>query len=190
MTVTARLSDRIFVGSLSDANKLDVVERDGDLICRMRLGWAIVQQVFALFWGVLLAIMVWSSLTQRPPRPPWIAILFMSFLGALSWSWFFRNLLGTPHLVVSGATGDIEFFRFRTRQPSRTIRPSEISHFTIETQFYVYRQHQTENAVLILFTTAGERCALCGSPDKALIASLGEKLANRTQRKIETNVAT
>jgi hypothetical protein len=190
MTVTARLSDRIFVGSLSDANKLDVVERDGDLICRMRLGWAIVQQVFALFWGVLLAIMVWSSLTQRPPRPPWIAILFMSFLGALCWSWFFRNLLGTPHLVVSGATGDIEFFRYRTRQPSRTIHPSEISHFTIETQFYLYRQQQTENAVLILSTTAGERCALCGSPNKALIASVGEKLANRTQRKIETNVAT
>jgi len=190
MTVTARLSDRVFVGSLSDANKLDVVERGGDLICRMRLGWAVVQQVFSLFWGVLLAFLVWSSLTQKPPRPPWIAILFMIFLGALCWSWFFRNLLGTPHLVVSGATGDIAFFRFRTRQPSRTVRASEISHFTIETQFYFYRQQQTENTVLILLTTAGERCPLCGSPDKALIATLGENLANRTQRRIETNVAT
>jgi hypothetical protein len=186
MTVTARFSDRIFVGSLSDANKVDVVERDGDLICRMRLGWAIVQQIFALFWGVLIAIMVWSSLTQRPPRPPWIAILFLIFLGVVSWSFFFRNLLGTPHLVVSGATGDIAFFRYRTGQSSRTIHASEISHFTIETQFYLYRQRQTENAVLILSTTAGERCALCGSPDKALIRSLGEKLANRTQRKIES----
>jgi hypothetical protein len=189
MTVTIKtFSDKVFVGEVSDANKLDVIERGGGLICQMKRGWLVVQQVFVLFWGVLLASGVWSMLHQR--TRPWIAILIFIFFGAFSWLSFFRTLAGMPHFVVSGAAADIELFRSRTREPWRTIHASEIAQFTIEARFYRYKQIEKENAVLILLTTAGERFALCGSPDKALIASLGEKLASRTQRKVEANVAT
>lgn len=183
-------SDTPFVAQLSDANKVAVVERDGDVICKSA-GWVLrLTTLLSFFWGCYLAYLVWSSLHVPPTAPksahmPLFLIVFMAVLGLASWLSFFRILLGTARFEVSGATGDFSFFRRRTREPWEKIPAAQISHFAIEKQFYTYKQHSTENAVLILVTTSGERRVLCGSPDEAVIKSLASRLEQLTEKKVE-----
>ena len=110
-------------------------------------------------------------------------------LALVCWLVFFRNLLGTPFFRVSQASGEILLFRRRSREPWKRIPASEISHFSIEKQFYIYDSEQAENAVLLLFTTAGERRALCGSPNQLLIRSLAERLEELTGKSLRDSRA-
>jgi hypothetical protein len=189
---TRTFGDTPFVARLSERNEVAVVERAGDLVCRATRASVILLDVFTLGFGCMLTYLIWFSLTVPESAPkskhvPWFIVGFIGILALACWLAFFRNLLGTPCFEVSGATGEFSFFRWRTREPWNRLVAAEISHFTIEKQFYNYKQHQTENAVLILHTVAGERRALCGSPDEALIRSLGERLGNMTRRKVEGN---
>src|SRR5271163_3572493 len=180
-------ADTPFVARVSERNEVKIIERGGDLICQSTRSVVILTVIFSLFWGCLLTYIVWGSILQRSAphahrsvQTPWLAICIMGFFGLLSWLSFFRALLGSAHFEVSGATGEISLFRRRTLHPWKTILASEISYFTIEKQSYLYKQHQTENAVLLLITTAGERRALCASPDETLISSLARRLEQLT----------
>jgi len=189
--IVRTFGDVPFVARLSERNEIKIVERAGDLICECTRSVVILTLVFSFFWGSLLTYIVWGSINQpatahvhRSVRTPLFAICFMGFFALISWLYFFRTLLGKARFEVSGATGEFSFFRWRTRNPWKTIPAAEISHFTIEKQFYTYKQHQTENAVLFLLTTAGDRRALCASPDEALIKSLARRLEQLTHRQL------
>ena len=196
MAMRITFGDAPFVARLSERNEVRIVEREGDLICESTRSVVILTLIFSFFWGCLLTYIVWGSIAgpktahaARSVHTPVFAICFMGFFGLISWLFFFRTLLGKARFEVSGATGEFSFFRWRTRNPWKTIRAAEISHFTIEKQFYVYKQHQTENAVLLLFTASGERRALCASPDEALIKSLAQRLAQLTQRQVTSGLS-
>jgi hypothetical protein len=191
--VEITFADAPFVARVSERNEIKIVERGGDLICESTRSVMILTLIFSFFWGCLLTYIVWGSIIQRTSahaaksvQTPWLAICIMGFFGLISWLAFLRTLLGKAHFEVSGATGEFSFFRRRTRKPWKTLPAAEIAHFTIEKQFYTYKQHQTENAVLLLFTTAGERRALCASPDEALINSLARRLEQLTQRQLKS----
>ncbi len=184
-----KFPDKVFVGFIAAKNEIEVLERDGELVCKSLRDVVLFKQIILmLFGGGLTAVL--SVSVRHPPiaHRPVFWTIFMAAMAAICWLIFFRNLVGTPRFVVSAATGDIALFRRRTPAPWRTIHASEISHFTIETLFYWDEQlpprDEVPNAVLVLFTVAGERRPLCGSPKRELIESLGEKLARLTQRKV------
>lgn len=184
-------SDQPFVGQLGEANKIAVVERDGDLICKSARWVVSATAVLSFAWGCFLTYIVWFAIKGPGPNAPrsahipWFVTFFVAVFGVASLLNFFRMLLGSPYFEVSGATGNLSFFKRRTREPWGTVAAAEISNFAIEKRFYTYKQHRTENAVLILFTTSGEQVVLCGSPDEAVIQSLGARLKQITEKKIE-----
>ena len=175
------LAEAPFVGHLARENEIAVVEHDGELICKSLRGVVVFTQVILLLFGGGLTVAVWFSLSHPAiASMPWFATALMATLALVCWLVFFRNLLGTPFFTVSQASGEILLFRRRTREPWKRIPASEISHFSIEKQFYSYDSEQAENAVLLLFTTDGKRRALCGSPNQPLMRSLAERLEQLT----------
>jgi hypothetical protein len=174
-------ADTPFVAHIGERNELQVVEQNGDLLCRSRPGLVLFTQTIMLLVGGGLSAMVWSALhPTRGVRTPMPVILFIGLLAGLCLMMFVRNLLGTPHFLVRGADGEIQLFRCRGANPSRIIPASEISSFTVEQQAYLYQQHQTTNWMLIALLADGQRLALCGSPDQALIRSLATKVETLT----------
>ena len=175
-----------FVGHLGTKNEILVVEAEGNLVCKTLRDVVVFTQVIALLFGGALTAWVWFSLSNPgSAHMPLFWTGLVALLALACWLAFFRNLLGTPHFEASVGTGDISLFRRRTREPWKTIRPAEISHFCIEKQFYTHEQLQEENAVLVLLTTNGGRVILCGSPYRAVIQSLAVRLGQLTQRKVE-----
>jgi hypothetical protein len=199
-----KFPDKVFVGFIAAKNEIEVLERDGELICKSLRDVVLFKQIILLLFGGGLTAGLWFSVRNPAiAHMPLFWTLFMAAMATICWLIFFRNLLGTPRFVVSAATGDIALFRRRTPAPWKTIHASEISHFAIETLVLwdeqlpptdaagiggdvapVRRRGEVPNAVLVLFTVAGERRPLCGSPERELIESLGEKLARLTQRKV------
>jgi hypothetical protein len=184
------LADSPFVGHLARENELAVVETAGELICKSLRGVIVFKQVIVLLFGGGLTAAVWFSLSHPAiASMPWFATALMATLALVCWLVFFRNLLGTPFFTVNQASGEILLFRRRTREPWKRIHASEILHFNIEKQFYIYDSQQAENAVLLLFTTAGERCVLCGSPNQQLIRFVAEKLEQLTGKSLHDRPA-
>ena len=180
-----KLSDAPFVGRLGRDSNIEFLEQDGELLCRSARGSLIFAQTVLFLFASALSLGVWHGLSNpATPRNPRFATVFMAFFTLVGWLIFFRNLLGPPHLVVNGATGDLLLFKRRTREPWKRIAASEISHFSIEKQPYFDKTRAFENAVLFIFTKDGERRALCGSPDQAQVKSLADQLAQGTQSKV------
>lgn len=179
------LPDSPFVGYLARENEIAVVEGTGELMCKSLRGVVVFKQVILLLFGGGLTAAVWFSVSHPAlASMPWFVTVLIAVLALVCWLVFFRNLLGTPFFRVSQASGEILLFRRRSREPWKRIPASEISHFSIEKQFYIYDSEQAENAVLLLFTTAGERRALCGSPNQPLIRSLAERLEQLTGKRL------
>lgn len=184
------LPDSPFVGYLARENEIAVVEGTGELTCKSLRGAVAFKQVILLLFGGGLTAVVWFSLSHPTlASMPWVVTVLIAVLALVCWLVFFRNLLGTPFFTVSQTSGEILLFRRRTREPWKRIPVSEISHFSIAKQFYNYNSEQAENAVLLLFTTAGERRALCGSPNQLLIKSLAERLEQLTGKSLRDSQA-
>jgi hypothetical protein len=181
MTTTITFPDVPYVGYIHRSNTIEYFERDGLLLCRMRRGPVLLQQALALLWGSGLTVWLWTAVKNPAGThlPSW-AFGLLGVLALLCWWSALRNLLGTPHLEVSVASGVITLFRRRTLAPSRAIASEQIAKLSIERQFYTYKQRQTENAVLLVMLKDGSRVALCASPDRSLILALAQRMAQLT----------
>jgi hypothetical protein len=181
-----RFPDHPFVAHIAAKNEVEMLERDGNLICKSLRSTVLFVQIATFLFGTGLTAGVWYSLTHpETAKMPWFWTGLMALLGFICCAVFIRNIFGTPRFEVSGATGEILLFRRRTREPWKRIDRSEISRFRLEPQIYFDEGREVENLVLLLMDASGERRPLCASPEASLIRALAEKMAAMTQRPVE-----